>query len=81
MGRSLPSNEGIAPGPLIEPVGEPTCAPTAINQVSLKRSDRIAIEEYVASVVIAILGAIPEGMAIRAKRGAVIERAEHDMVI
>ena len=81
MGFRLATNEGIAPGPLIEPVDEPTGAPTAVDQVSLKSSDQVAVEEYVASVVIAILGAKPEGMAIRAKRGAVIERTKHDMVI
>ena len=81
MGFRLATNEGIAPGPLIEPVGEPAGAPTAINQVSLKRSDRIVVEEYVASVVIAILGTKPEGTAILVKRGAVIERTKHDMVI
>jgi len=81
MGFRLATNEGIAPGPLIEPVGEPTGAPAAIDQVSLKRSDRIVVEEYVTSVVIAIRGTKPEVIAIRAKRGAVIERSKHDMVI
>ena len=81
MGRRLPSDERIASWALVESVGEPAGAPTAIDQVALKRSDLVAVEEYVASVVVAVRFAIPEVMAIRAKGGTVIVRTKHDMVI